>query len=114
MIASIRVRARSWERCRSQRARRVVSSCMAFSQWSGVSARVGARKKSADLQSNPLCSGVVRHEESLPKISRAQGSTLRDRRVTRDACVQGLRPGEQLWWRCHPVPRHVRAMSARV
>ena len=98
MIASIRVRA---SLCRAlsvaKRARRVVSSCMAVSQCSGVSARVGSEKKIRGISVQPnSCSGVdAPRERVFPKIRPRPGKChVKITRVTRDARVQGLRPGE--------------------
>jgi len=70
----------------------------AFSQWSGVSARVGSEKKIRESQSNPtLAPESSRHERESSQRSAAPGKYhVEIARVTRDACVQGLRPGEQL------------------
>ena len=78
----------------AKRARRVVSSCMASSQWSGVSARVGSEKKSAESQSNPtLAPESSRHERGLPKDKPRPGKYhVEIARVTRDACVQRSPP----------------------
>ena len=93
----------------AKRARRVVSSCMAVSQRSGVSARVGSERKNRAIAVQPnACSGVVaRMRESLPKDKPRPGKCqCRDR--ARDSRWPRPRPPPRratLHRRCHPVRR---------
>ena len=93
----------------AKRVRRVVSSCMAVSQCSGVSARVGSETKKARIAVQPnACSGVgAPCERVFPKIKPRPGKRhVKITRVTRDARVARPPPRRApLHRRGHLVPR---------